>query len=86
MSNYQILFRLYGGLVRHNAISWYTYAVQTGTGTQTADYDRILQAANGPPTSTGPLARTKRMRRQTVSPRSPRGNPCPQLTNFFMYG
>ena len=47
MSNYQILPRLYGGLVGHDAVFWYTYAEQTGTdGTQTADYHRVFQSGD----------------------------------------
>ncbi len=30
MSNYQILACLYVGLIGHDAVFWYTYAVQTG--------------------------------------------------------
>jgi hypothetical protein len=44
MSNYQILPRLYGGLVCHDAVFWYTYAEQTGTdSTQTTDYHRVFR-------------------------------------------
>ena len=49
MSNYQIVARLYGGLVGHDAVSWYTNAVKTGTNsTQTADYDRVLHGGEDP--------------------------------------
>jgi len=67
MSNHLVLASLYGGLVGYDAVSWYTYAVQTGTdSTQTADYHRApsrpatIQATNGPPTSTGPIAGTQK--------------------------
>ena len=43
------LASLYGGLVGYDAVSWYADAVQTGTdSTQTADYNRVLQAGDDP--------------------------------------
>jgi hypothetical protein len=43
------LASLYGGLVGYDPVSWYADAVQTGTdSTQTADYNRVLQAGDDP--------------------------------------
>ena len=47
MSSHQVLASLYGGLVGYDAVSWYAYAVQTGTdGTQTAHCHRALQTGD----------------------------------------
>src|SRR5580698_4659437 len=49
MSDHQILTRLYSSFVSHDAVFWYTQAVQTGANrTQTADYHRVLQASDDP--------------------------------------
>ena len=49
MSNHEVLASLYGGLVGHDAVSWYADAVQTGPDSaQTADHNCLLQAGDAP--------------------------------------
>jgi hypothetical protein len=104
MSNHQVLASLYGGLVGYDAVSWYAYAVQTGTVAlkppTTTAFSRLatIQASNGPPTSTGPVAGTQknaapnskpriRPRKRPASPNTLCGLPrCSTVANDLLVG
>jgi hypothetical protein len=87
MSNHQVLASLYGGLVGYDAVSWYAYAVQTGTVAlkppTTTAFSRpaTIQATNGPPTSTGPIAGTQK----NAAPNSKPQNPPQEAPHFPQY-
>jgi hypothetical protein len=70
MSNHEVPTSLYGGLVGHDAVSWYADAVQTGTeSAQTADYNRVLQAGDEP-SHQGPANQHRAYRRHPKESRT----------------
>ena len=89
ISNHQVLASLYGGLVGYDAVSWYAYAVQTGTdSTQTADHHRVLQAGDDPSRQwTANQHRAYRGHPKNAAPNSKPQNPpqkAPHFPQYFM--